>query len=280
MSLADATLLAAKKEDDDSDDKTAMKAPAQLHQSYTIVPARLRLVTLVSYLKSTFSRRGRVMQAIISISHRERIASVIFEDAKSISKTVSKAAYITSPASPKVVLHRMHGPLPKPFRTAILQSFSTCKSPSLLITTDVSSRGLDIPSVDLAIEYDPAFSFANHIHHAEALQLHFEQRLLDDTKRLELARKDFKSHIRAYATHIREERVNFHITELHLGHTGKIFELRKAPGDIGGRVARKTRKRPKEAEKEHKKDERPAQDVFKMKSMRLMNSGAEGFNIG
>lgn len=116
------------------------------------------------------------------------------------------------------------------------------------------------------------------------MQLHFEQRLLDDTKRLELARKGFKSHIRAYATHIREERVNFHITELQLGHTGKIFELRKAPGDIGGRVARKTRKRPKEAEKEHekehKKDERPAQDVFKVKSTRLMNSAADEFNIG
>ena len=179
MSLVDATFLAAKKEDDESDDKTAMKAPAQLHQSYTIVPARLRLVTLVSCLKSTFSRRGRVMQAIISMPcadsvdfHYELLKDPTenespvssSKDAESISKTVSKAAYITSPASPRVVLHRMHGPLPKPFRTATLQSFSTCKSPSLLITTNVSSRGLDIPSVDLVIEYDPAFSFANHIH--------------------------------------------------------------------------------------------------------------------
>ncbi|KAH6874273.1 hypothetical protein B0T10DRAFT_610736 [Thelonectria olida] len=267
-----------------------MKAPAQLHQSYIIVPARLRLVTLVSYLKSTLSRRGRTMQAIISVlrrlgrlplrtsekSHRERIASIIFEGRGIHIQDGFKGGVHHLPASPKVILHRMHGPLSKPFRTATLRSFSACKSASLLITTNVSCQGLDIPSVDLVIEYDPAFSFAklcdallfllpgcedgyiellksstpptpqsydsssgfllNHLQQlqsyhdkAEVLQLHFEQRLLDDTKRLELAREGFKSHIRAYATHITEERVNFHITELHSGHIAKIFGLRKAP---------------------------------------------------
>ncbi|KAK2675814.1 Helicase, C-terminal [Fusarium oxysporum f. sp. vasinfectum] len=280
MSLADATFLAAKKEEMELDvEKTEMKAPAQLHQYYSVVPAKLRLVTLISYLKATFSRRGKTMKAIIFIScadsvdfHYELLrdpnnneAPVAgSKDAESVSKTVAKAAYITSPASPEVVLHRMHGSLPQPIRTATLRSFSACKSPSLLITTDVSSRGLDIPSVDLVIEYDPAFSFADHIHRvgrtaragrpgdallfllpgteegyiellkastpptpqsydsilqkgmmtklefpvetsakpedgqsfhdkAEALQLHIEQRLLTDTKRLELARNGFNT---------------------------------------------------------------------------------------
>ncbi|KAK7420872.1 ATP-dependent RNA helicase dbp7 [Neonectria magnoliae] len=388
MSLADATFLAAEKEDNatQNDGDTAGKAPAQLHQSYSIVPAKLRLVTLISYLKSTFSRRGRTMKAIVFIScadsvdfHYEllrdpnnaEVPTSLTKDAESVARTVSKAAYITSPASPQVVLHRMHGSLSQPVRTATLKSFSACKLPSLLITTDVSSRGLDIPSVDLVIEYDPAFSFADHIHRvgrtaragrpgdallfllpgteegyikllqtstpptpqpydsilqkgmmtklefpvetsaaiidgqnyhdkAETLQLHIEQRLLMDVKRLELARNGFKSHIRAYATHIKEERSHFDISELHLGHTAKSYGLREAPGGIGGGVERKTKKRPfKGSTRDRGKDggqdggknmsrdreqqpmdERSARDVIKMKSMMLMKSGADEFNIG
>ncbi|EEU40304.1 uncharacterized protein NECHADRAFT_76433 [Fusarium vanettenii 77-13-4] len=371
MSLADATFLAAKKEEGEVDmDKTAMTAPAQLHQYYSIVPAKLRLVTLISYLKSTFSRRGKTMKAIIFIScadsvdfHYEMLRDpnnaeapvASSKEAESISKTVAKAAYITSPASPEVVLHRMHGSLSQPVRTATLRSFSACKSPSLLITTDVSSRGLDIPSVDLVIEYDPAFSFADHIHRvgrtaragrpgdallfllpgteegyiellksstpptpqsydtilqkgmmtklefpvetsakpddgtsyhdkAESLQLHIEQRLLEDTKRLELARNGFKSHIRAYATHTKEERKHFDISELHLGHTAKSYGLREAPGGIGAGVERKTKKRNNRGvEKDQDQqggDEWQNQNLIKKKSMMLMNSAADEFNIG
>ncbi|RSL75586.1 ATP-dependent RNA helicase DBP7 [Fusarium floridanum] len=371
MSLADATFLAAKKEEGEVEiDKTAMTAPAQLHQYYSIVPAKLRLVTLISYLKSTFSRRGKTMKAIIFIScadsvdfhyemlrdpNNEEAPMASSKEAESISKTVAKAAYITSPASPEVVLHRMHGSLSQPVRTATLRSFSACKSPSLLITTDVSSRGLDIPSVDLVIEYDPAFSFADHIHRvgrtaragrpgdallfllpgteegyiellksstpptpqsydtilqkgmmtklefpvetsakpddgtsyhdkAESLQLHIEQRLLEDTKRLELARNGFKSHIRAYATHTKEERKHFDISELHLGHTAKSYGLREAPGGIGAGVERKTKKRNnKGVEKDQDQqagDEWQNQNLIKKKSMMLMNSAADEFNIG
>lgn len=380
MSLADATFLATEKSDDDKiNEDIVHKAPAQLHQTYIIVPSKLRLVTLTSYLKSVFSRRGRTMKAIIFMScadtvdfHYEmlrnpnetELPAAAQKEKELIEKTVSKAAYITSPASPDVILHRMHGSLSQPIRTATLKSFSACKSPSLLITTDVSSRGLDIPSVDLVIEYDPAFSFADHIHRvgrtaragrsgdatlfllpgteegyiellksstppssqsyenilktglmnklefpvetsatptdgqsyhdkAESLQLHFEQRLLNDNKRLELARNGFKSHIRAYATHIREERVHFDITQLHLGHVAKSFGLRDPPGGIGAGIDRKAKKKKgsanhKDRHSSFKDDDtssaavaqRPAMDIIKQKSMMLMSGAADEFNIG
>ncbi|KAH0496993.1 hypothetical protein TgHK011_004330 [Trichoderma gracile] len=389
MSLADATFLAAEKGDETAtekkDDQAVHKAPAQLHQSHIIVPAKLRLVTLIAYLKSVFSRRGHTMKAIIFMScadtvdfHYELlkipdsgdVPPPASKDAENTSKTVAKAAYITSLASPEVVLHRMHGSLSQPVRTATLRSFSACKSPSLLITTDVSSRGLDIPSVDLVIEYDPAFSFADHIHRigrtaragrsgdavifllpgteegyiellkasgtpsplsyesvlqkglmsklefpvettakpedgqnyhekAETLQLHLEQRLLIDSKRLEMARNGFKSHIRAYATHTREERVHFDITQLHLGHVAKAYGLRDPPGGIGAGIDRKAQKGNKDSGKRTvkgtkaaKKDDaddsedsdkqeptKPARAMLMRKSRMLM-SGASEFNIG
>ncbi|PNY29350.1 ATP-dependent RNA helicase DBP7 [Tolypocladium capitatum] len=368
MSLADATFLAAEKADgEQASEQDSHKAPAQLHQSYMVVPSKLRLVTLVSYLKWMFSRRGRTMKAIIFMSCAD---SVDFhyeimrrpddsdppvsasKEAELVSKTVSKAAYVTSTASPEVVLHRMHGSLSQPVRTATLRSFSACKSPSLLITTDVSSRGLDIPSVDLVIEYDPAFSFADHIHRvgrtaragrsgdavlfllpgseegyiellkksaspsaqsyeavlkkglmsklefpvetqsaltdgqsyhdrAETMQLHFEQRLLTDAKRLELARNGFKSHIRAYATHVKDERVHFDMTRLHLGHVAKSFGLREAPGGIGAGIERKAKRGPpKDTFKDRNGEQRAPRDIIKQKSMMLMRGVADEFNIG
>jgi len=392
ISLEDATHITASKSDMEKDAEAGIteavfSAPAQLKQQCLIVPAKLRLVTLVALLKSTFARRGSVMKAIVFIScadsvdfHFELLKSglamptppppAVTESNESadeseekkpvkvtkpnphIETTVAPAAYITSPANPTVVLHKLHGSLAQPVRSATLQAYTSCKDPAVLITTDISSRGLDVPAVDIVIEYDPAFAVPDHVHRigrtaragrsgkavlfllpgceegytsvlhssgapilpqlyestlqkglatpinlpapdaslsqqasehqvvletekqswaarAEALQLHFEQRLLAplpgsedaapakkgkygkkggkepvkrDNPLLEAGRQAFRSHIRAYATHVKEERQFFDIQSLHLGHMAKSFGLREAPGGIGGGVQRRTAK--------------------------------------
>jgi ATP-dependent RNA helicase DDX31/DBP7 len=373
ISLEDAVHITASKSEMEKDaaagNQAAFTAPSQLKQSCIIVPAKLRLVTLVALLKSTFARRGSVMKAIIFIScadsvdfHYELLRDTeVLElptpessPAKAgasnhTASTVAPAAYVTSPANPRVILHKLHGSLAQPVRSSTLNAFAKCKDPAVLITTDIASRGLDVPAVDLVIEYDPAFAVPDHVHRigrtaragrsgkavlfllpgceegytailpastpitpqlyesvlqkglittvnlpsghttpestqkqtwtsrAEALQLHFEQRLLaplqssaqedgaEETPRkskpkgkggswpskatkpkdnplLDSARQAFRSHIRAYATHVREERVYFDITQLHLGHMAKAFGLREAPGGIGGGVSRRVHK--------------------------------------
>ncbi|KXX76778.1 ATP-dependent RNA helicase DBP7 [Madurella mycetomatis] len=372
ISLEDAVHITASKSEMEKDaaagNETTFAAPAQLKQSCIIVPAKLRLVTLIALLKSTFARRGSVMKAIIFISCADSVDFhyELLKDAEPLelptpessptkagstahtAATVAPAAYITSPANPKVILHKLHGSLAQPVRSSTLNAFATCKDPAVLITTDISSRGLDVPAVDLVIEYDPAFAVPDHLHRigrtaragrpgkavlfllpgceegytsiipssspiapqlyesilqkglatavklpsthkapettekqtwttrAEALQLHFEQRLLakpsseenseetpqklkakwksgksakatnvpKDSPLLDAGRQAFRSHIRAYATHVREERVYFDITQLHLGHMAKAFGLREAPGGIGGGVSRRTHKPP------------------------------------
>lgn len=374
MSLKDAVHIEAAKDEGAAEGakQEEFTAPAQLKQSYIVAPAKLRLVTLISFLKFAFARKGSVMKAIIFIScadsvdfHFELLRSPTKEakeraadERSQTSTTVSPAAYITSAANQNIGLHRLHGSLSQPIRTATLKSFADSKDPAVLITTDIASRGLDIPSVDLVLELDPAFSVADHIHRigrtaragragravvfllpgceegyvsllrtkgaapspqsydavlqkglgvpmelpfethakmeagqsytdkAETLQLHFEQRLLDDRKRLELARSGFKSHIRAYATHVKDERVYFDLMALHLGHVAKSFCLREAPGGIGNGIERKASKagRAKRGREESGANAEGGEVVDGraafMRMGRRTNAGASEFNLG
>ena len=63
-------------------------------------------------------------------------------------------------------------------------------------------------------------------------QLEVERWTLESPKYLEMARRGFQSHIRAYATHVANERHIFNMQTLHLGHLAKAFALRDKPGSI------------------------------------------------
>lgn len=67
---------------------------------------------------------------------------------------------------------------------------------------------------------------------ATAWQLDVERWAQDSPKYLEMARRGYQSHIRAYATHVANERKYFNMQTLHLGHLAKAFALRDKPGSI------------------------------------------------
>ena len=77
-----------------------------------------------------------------------------------LTKTTRSAASLSA----SLTIYKLHARLPPALRTATLRAFSSSSSPSLLLATDVVSRGLDLPNIDSVIEYDPAFSAEEHLH--------------------------------------------------------------------------------------------------------------------
>lgn len=196
--------------DADATDDTKFTAPAQLRQSYVVVPAKLRLVALNAVLKRAFIRETACPKVIVFFScsdsvdfHFEtfsRKSTPEEESKKTPKRGASKAASKHAPATttttdqptgsessptssstkkplppnpavssapllaPNVLLHKLHGSLAQPLRTATLHSFTTAKTPAVLFCTDVAARGLDLPNVDLVVQFDPPFAADDHLH--------------------------------------------------------------------------------------------------------------------
>ncbi|KAJ5654153.1 hypothetical protein N7490_001156 [Penicillium lividum] len=394
ISLKDAIHIKADPADEDGEsrgnnEEEGFRVPAQLKQSYAIVPAKLRLVSLTAYLKRTFIRKGSVMKAIVFVSCADSVDFLfeVFsrkygqrghkskdndeddnkdkeagkEDREKLSPhgTIAPAEAFSTSTNP-VTIHRLHGSLPQHVRTATLGSFSKSTEASVMVCTDVASRGLDLPNVDLVIEYDPAFSSDDHTHRigrtarlgrdgraciflqpgceenyveilkrgyrdggkaltrtdaneilkrgfgatAESTSKNWEEKTtdwqmdverwaLDNPEYLEMARRGFQSHVRAYATHIAAERSMFDIKELHLGHLAKSFALRDRPGKInvpGLRQGKEDTKKDFKAARngvagsKRKADDMPSTNTDeaarKMRAkMREQHAGASEFNL-
>lgn len=202
ISLKDAVHIQADAREMETDGREeedqAFHAPAQLKQSYAVVAPKLRLVSLISFLKRAFLRKGSVMKAIVFISCADSVdfhfdiltnnfegtnedaknanegsesaqtkssktAKTVQSDPTKLTVTFAESLAI-SPKTHSVTAYRLHGSLPQSLRTSTLAHFSKNKEPSVLLATDVASRGLDLPNVDLVVEFDPAFAREDHLH--------------------------------------------------------------------------------------------------------------------
>ncbi|KAI9197430.1 P-loop containing nucleoside triphosphate hydrolase protein [Polychytrium aggregatum] len=105
---------------------------------------------------------------------------------------------------------------------------------------------------------------------ATDVQMMIERFILANRQSAELARLAFRSHVRAYCTHVSSERHIFHIKKLHLGHIAKCFGLRETPTDPMGNAQTKK----KAAEAQQAKNFKDYKDGKKVKGSKAIGAGA------
>ncbi|KAJ2304107.1 ATP-dependent RNA helicase dbp7, partial [Coemansia sp. RSA 2706] len=202
--------------DIDSNGTNSFSLPSQLVQKAVVIPAKLRLVTLVAQLRNTF-RKKPASKVIVFLLCKDAVDFMFFllahgglkpeagdgetqaddmfkelddvesdsgdksdsedqrdnedqrdekNDKKAKADLTLKDEDITLESSviPGVGLYRLHGSMPQKRRTETFVAFSKAQHASVLFTTDVAARGLDLPNVSSIIQFDPPSGIDSYLH--------------------------------------------------------------------------------------------------------------------
>ncbi|GFU45015.1 probable ATP-dependent RNA helicase DDX31 [Nephila pilipes] len=128
--------------------------PKHLKQFITVLPAKLRLVTLSGFIVDNCLKSG--FKGLIFMCSQN---SVDFH--------YSLFSGVLSPIllqkEHKCKFYRLHGNMKQEERTEIFRKFKSHKE-GILLCTDVAARGLDLPSVDWIVQYSAPPSVEIYIH--------------------------------------------------------------------------------------------------------------------
>ncbi|KIY74454.1 DEAD-domain-containing protein [Cylindrobasidium torrendii FP15055 ss-10] len=163
----------------DADAQENYTPPAQLSQRYIVAPLKQRLVTLIALLRTLItSRTAEGTKIVVFFSctdsvdfHWQLLGRAKMNDGEEAEEAVSddddeeeeegKAASADSQIAmessllPGTSIYRLHGSLATQTRNQSLKQFSNnAAKSSILFSTSVASRGLDLPQVRAVVQYD------------------------------------------------------------------------------------------------------------------------------
>ena len=159
----------------------ANSTPGQLVQFQVTVTAKLRLSTLVAFLAQRISKGERTvvfMATCASVDFHYQLFNALEEslwddDTKKDQDSDDITAATDDPIGlfgQKARVFKLHGSVPHAKRSQTMKEFSADSSKSkshgadILLTTDVSARGLNLKGVDWAVQYDPPCEIADYVH--------------------------------------------------------------------------------------------------------------------
>ncbi|KAK4133130.1 ATP-dependent rRNA helicase SPB4 [Trichocladium antarcticum] len=123
------------------------KTPMSLQMSYIVTPASHKIPTLCQLLEKLEPRPNRVI--------------VFFSTCFAV-KYFARVLHGLLPAGFSIA--SLHGKLEPQVRERNFERFVNATSPTVLLTTDIAARGLDIPQVDLVVQHDPPTDTKVFIH--------------------------------------------------------------------------------------------------------------------
>jgi len=115
--------------------------------SYIVTPASQKIPALCQLLEKLDPRPAR---------------SIVFFSSCYAVKYFTRVLHGVLPAGFSIV--SLHGKLEPQVREKNFERFVNATSPTVLLTTDIAARGLDIPQVDLVVQHDPPTDTKVFIH--------------------------------------------------------------------------------------------------------------------
>ncbi|KAL2170013.1 hypothetical protein VTG60DRAFT_5414 [Thermothelomyces hinnuleus] len=123
------------------------KTPMSLQMSYIITPASQKIPALCQLLDKLEPRPAR---------------SIVFFSTCFAVKYFARVLHGVLPPGFSII--SLHGKLEPQVREKNYERFVNATSPTVLLTTDIAARGLDIPQVDLVVQHDPPTDTKVFIH--------------------------------------------------------------------------------------------------------------------
>ncbi|XP_066293904.1 ATP-dependent DNA helicase DDX31-like isoform X2 [Branchiostoma lanceolatum] len=146
-------------EEDKSAEETFV-TPAELKQSFILVPSKLRLVTLAAFIlwKCKFGTHEKMLVFLStqdSVDFHHHLLKNILNDEDDDAEF----------GGHDITFSRLHGNMTQQDRTEVFQQFREAKS-GVLLCTDVAARGLHLPKVSWIVQYNTPGSATDYIHRA------------------------------------------------------------------------------------------------------------------
>jgi ATP-dependent RNA helicase DDX31/DBP7 len=142
--------------------------PRQLAQFHLTMTAKLRLCTLVSFLAQRVKKQERTVvffATCASVDYHYELFSAMAsmfgghdndddnDDGRNMGLFGDNAG-----------LFKLHGSVAHNKRIHTLKRFDASTKSAILLTTDVAARGLNLPGVDWAVQYDPPCEISDYVH--------------------------------------------------------------------------------------------------------------------
>jgi hypothetical protein len=160
-----------------------LSAPAQLRQHFVVVPAKLRLVMLSTFLNSSLRHAdatgAKVLVFVSTGLQVEFYAEVLRREADArappppppLPRPHATGADADADAEPPIVLsgltassvYALHGSMAQSERTATWKGFVGAKA-GVLIATDVAARGLNLDGVGQIVQFDLPADPMEYVH--------------------------------------------------------------------------------------------------------------------
>ncbi|KAJ0396941.1 hypothetical protein ATCC90586_008875 [Pythium insidiosum] len=157
--------------------RETFSTPHQLTQHFMIVPAKTRLCALSCFLRQELTTR-KACKVVVFMSTCDAVDFHfgLFQKCAWPSRNGSNDAATgeatattgkTGAASPLLgasgQLFRLHGNIPQQERMSTFKNFCATSS-GVLICTDVAARGLNLPTVQWIVQYDPPTETRDYVH--------------------------------------------------------------------------------------------------------------------